>query len=74
MLPVIPRIFLSVARNWPDLAHMPTLRIAFEDFLFCLITEFRIEAAVNYEAIPTKNRKAFRDHSSWIYGDDLVRL
>ena len=74
---VLPHIHIpcaGVVRPELDKAHMPTLRIAFEDFLFCLITEFHIEANENYENILTANRKAFREHSSWIYGDELIRL
>jgi hypothetical protein len=60
-----------VGRVHPELgkAHLPTLRVSFEDFLLCLVTEFNIEASKNYAVILTENRRAFRDRSSWIYWD-----
>lgn len=48
-------------------AHLPTLRISFEDFLLCLISEFRIRAVANAEQVLLANREAFRKNCSWFY-------
>lgn len=46
-------------------AHMPTQRVAFEDFLLLLIKDFHVMAQDGYERILTVNRQAFFDHCSW---------
>jgi hypothetical protein len=47
--------------------HIPTGRIAFEDFLLFLIEEFKIQAVDNYKTILCENRQKFRDHCSWYW-------
>jgi len=46
-------------------AHLPTRRIAFEDFIRCIITEFHVEARPGWERVLERSRSVFRRYRAW---------
>jgi hypothetical protein len=56
-------------------AHLPTSRIAIEDFLKVLIRDFGVKSRLPYaqwKEILTRNKKAFSEGASWLYWKPLI--
>jgi hypothetical protein len=55
--------------------HIPTGRLAIEDFVRVLIRDFDVKARVSYEEskkILTRNKSAFCESASWLYWKPLI--
>jgi hypothetical protein len=55
--------------------HIPTGRLAIEDFIRVLIRDFDVKARLSYEdakKILTKNKAAFCESASWLYWKQLI--